>query len=261
MASRDDYIIQQLKKLDTLEALNTKIDGIATDLRSLSATVAVLQTTVSNNSTSIATNTSDIAELREEMTKYKAEVKALKTTHNMREQRLHATTIRLFNFPTMDGESVDNYRPLALRIYDRFIRPALVAAKAAGDIGVVSQQQNCIEACFRVFSPREPSPGAPPPPVIIRLSTNSIKFAVMKHRKHVLAPNDTERLGGAKRFIIVEDLTPEAHSLLKALQSDSRTEKVWTLNGVIHYSRPGILGFSKVKNVFDTVDEILGGSK
>ncbi len=259
--SREDYIVNQLKKLDSLEALSTKIDGIASSLSTLTSTVDALKTSVDTNTTDIAANAADIAELKEEMSKYKAEVKSLKTSHNMREQRLRSSTVRLFNFATAAGESIDNYKPLAARVYDRIIKPALVAAKAAGDINTVSQQQNCIEACFRVFSPREPAPGAPPPPIIIRLTTNAIKFAVLKNRKQIATPTESERLAGARRYIIVEDLTPEAHSLLKALQRDSRTEKVWSLNGAIHFSRPGVSGFFKVKNVFDSIEDILGSKK
>ncbi len=258
MASREDYIIQQLKKLDALESLNTKIDGISTSLNELSSKVNTIQSTVNTITSDIAANTAAIAELRGELLLNKQEVKALKTSHNMREQRLRATTLRLFNFPVSDGESIDNYRPLGARVYEKIVRPALVAAKAAGDIGTVSQQQNCIEACFRVFSPREPPPGSAPPPIIIRMSNNSIKFAVMKNRKHIPAPGDSDRRSGVHRYILVEDLTPEAHSLLKAMQKDARTDKVWTLNGTIHFSRPGVVGFSKVKNIFDSLDVILG---
>ncbi len=210
------------------------------------------------NKKDIANNTAAIAELRAELQLNKVEVKSLKTSHNLREQRLRATTIRLFNFPTSLGESVDNYRPLATKVYDRVVRPTLVAAKAAGDIGTVYQQQNCIEACFRAFSPKEPAPGSPPPPIIIRLTNNSIKSAVMKNRKHIPLPAEGDRLAGAKRYILVEDLTPEALSLLKTLQKDERTEKVWSLNGVIHYTRPGVAGYRKVRNIFDAPDTILG---
>ena len=227
MTSREDFIVQQLKKLNALDTLSTKMDGISASLNQLTSKVETLQQTVSANTTDIAANKADIAELRGELQKNKTEVKALKTSHNLREQRLRSTTVRLFNFPVTIGESLDNYRPLETKVYEKIVRPAIVAAKAAGYVGSVSQQQNCIEACFRVFSPREPEPGSPLLPVIIRLSSNAIKFAVMKNRKHIPAPGDSEKSTGIRRFILVEDLTPEAHSLLKALQKDSRAEKVW----------------------------------
>ena len=71
-------------------------------------------------------------------------------------------------------------------------------------------------------------------------------------------PPEGEREAGIRRYIVVEDLTPDAHHLLKQLQADDRTEKVWSQNGQIYFSRPGVSGFSKVKNIFDTVDSILG---
>ena len=257
MANREDYIVQQLKKLDTLDSLNTKIDGIASSLNQLTTRVNSLQQSVDSNIKNIETNTAAIEEIRAELQQNKSDIKSLKTSHNLREQRLRSTTVRLFNFPVLAGESVDNYKSLAARVYDKVVRPSLVAAKAAGDVGVVSQQQNCIEACFRSFSPREPAPGSPPPPVIIRLTSNAIKYAVMKNRKHI-PQGDGEWSAGAKRYILVEDLTPEALSALRALQKDSRTDKVWTLNGVIHFTKPGVEGYSKVKNIFDPLDTILG---
>ena len=79
----------------------------------------------------------------------------------------------------------------------------------------------------------------------------------MKHRKAIPPPSDGEKKDGIRRFVLVEDLTPEAHSLLKALQQDTRTEKVWSINGQICYTRPGIPGFKKVRNIFDPLEAIL----
>ncbi len=233
-----------------LDSLETKIDGIDRKFSDLSATVTTLQTTVT-------THTDDIAEIRQELASTKADIRSLKVSHNYREQRLRACTLRLFNFPTAAGESVDNYKPLAAKVYDRIIRPALTAARTSGDIGTVYQQQNALEACFRVFSPQAPPPGSPPPPVIIRLVSTAVKTAVMKHRKAISSPSEGERESGIRRFVLVEDLTPEAHGLLKALQADSRTEKVWSVNGNIFYTRPGTNGVKKVRSVFDTPDVIL----
>ncbi len=80
----------------------------------------------------------------------------------------------------------------------------------------------------------------------------------MKHRRSVSLPPEGEREAGIRRYVIVEDLTPDAYSLLKSLSADDRTEKVWSMNGQIHFTRPGVSGFSKVKNIFDPVDLILG---
>ena len=145
-------------------------------------------------------------------------------------------------------------------MYDRILRPALVAAKTARDIGTIPQVQTAVEACFRAFTQTEPATSTPatPPPVIVRLSTTTLKWAVMKHRRNIPLPPDSERDSGIRRYVIVEDLTPDAHKLLKQLQADSRTDKVWSVNGQIFFSRPGATGAIKVKSVFNTLESILG---
>ena len=242
-----DLILEKLKSFDTLEK---KIDNLDSKFNDLSTTVNTLNTTV-------ASHTSEIAEIRAELAKNKEDIRSLKVSHNNREQRLRACTLRLFNFPTAPGESVDNYKPLAAKVYDRIIRPALSAAKGAGDIGTLPQQQNAMEACFRVFSPQGPVPPTTSPPVIIRLVSMAVKTAVMKHRRAVPLPSEGERAVGIRRFVLVEDLTPDTHSLLKALQADSRTEKAWSVNGNIMFTRPGVVGVKKVRSVFDSLDTIL----
>lgn len=253
MAQRDklDQILDELKKLDVL---SKKFDDLDTKIGSLTSITTTLRADVDNNQAAINT-------LRTEFETFKsnsqAEVKQLKTSFNNREQSLRSSVVRIFNMPVIIGESIDNYKALAARAYDRLIRPALVAAKAAGDLGAVPQQQNAVEACYRVFQQKEQVPGGPPAPVVVRLASRHIKFLVMKYRKAAAAPSEAERGAGAKFLIVVEDLTPSSHKMLKLLQSDDRVEKVWSINGQIHYSLPGQSGFKKVKSVFDPVDSFL----
>ncbi len=242
-------------KVKNLDAMERKIDDLSTRLDSISTTVTSLQSTVD-------THTSDIAQLR-------SEIKTLKTSQQVREQRLRASTIRLFNYPYFAGESLDNFKALTAKVYDRVIRPTLVAAKSAGDVGSVQQQQNVVESCFRVY-PRGHSgaagdaandgatgPSTPSGPIIIRLSNTAIKSTIMKHRKSIPPPSDGERRDGVRRFVLVEDLTPEAYGLLKALQQDTRTEKVWSSHGQLFYTVPGVPGYKRVRNIFDSIDTIL----
>ncbi len=242
-----DAIISKLKKLDTLEG---KIDDFNNRFESLS--------------NKVTSNTNDIAAIRDDLDKFKVKVntdiRSLRTSHNNREQRLRSSTIRIFNVPYTRGESLDNFKGLTAKVYDRIIRPTLVAAKSAGDIGSVQQQQNVIDSCFRAFTARDPaeaSPQTPPPPVIVRLANNSLKGTVMKFRKSVTDLSEGERDAGGRRFIIVEDLTPDTHKLLRELQQDARTDKVWSVNGVISYTLVGKAGVTKVKNVYMPVSEIL----
>jgi len=240
--------------LEELKALNNKVDGIDNKLEALTTKVNGIREDVDKNTAAIATLRAEFDAHKE---KSSAEVLKLKVSMNKREQQLRSCTVRIFNMPHVYGESVDNFSALTKHVYDRLISPALTAAVAAGDLPRVPPQQQAIEACFRAFSPTEPNPDTPPAPVICRLSSRFIKYCLMKNRRAATTPSEAERSARARRLVIVEDLTPPTHSLLKALQADDRVEKVWSVNGQVHYTLVDQAGVKKVKNVFDTVDSIL----
>lgn len=246
-----------LNNNDKLDLILTKLDSLETQIGSISKDLTTLNNTVTTLKTSVESNTSEIAELKARMDKHDKEMLLLKSSHHKREQRLRSNTIRLFNFPYTLGESLENFKSLTSKVYDRVIKPTLVAAKAAGDLGSVPQQSTVIENCFRAYRKEEEPSNRSPPPVLIRLAGPNFKFAIMKNRRVIPPPSDGERKAGLRSFVLVEDLTPEAHSLLRALQQDSRTEKVWSVNGTIHFSKPGVSGYRKVRSVFDSVDSIL----
>jgi len=240
-----DLILEKLKKLDTLES---KIDDFGAKLDRIKVTVNV--------------HTEEIANIKKQMDDYKADtdkqIITLKSSFNQREQQARACTIRVFNIPYVPGESLDNYKSLSTRVYDKILRPLLAVAKSAGHLGSVPQAQNTIEACYRVFYQQEPDPSKPPPPVVVRLTSKPLKIAILRNRRSMPTPTDAEKEAGIRRFIVVEDLTPPTHKLLKDLQEDPRTEKVWTINGQIQYTTTGSTVVKKVKCVFDPISAILG---
>ena len=240
----------------------TASDGAATSRSCVHARVSVVTCRRISSSGlltgKVQSNTDSIGALKQEFELFKtetgAELRNVKNTLNVREQQLRSTQVRVFNFPVAADETTG----LTARIYDRILKPLLTAAKTAGDLGSVPQVQNTIEACYRVFTKEEPAEGQPPPPIVIRFATKQLKIAVLKQRRRFMPqPSEGEQRKGIKRFMIVEDLTPPAHKLLKALQADPRTDKVWSVNGQIHYSVPGKTGFKKVRSVFDHIDQIL----
>lgn len=265
-----DAILDKLKKLDTLES---KIDSFSADLKGLTARVTSLHADIENTREDVTANTQAIHDLRGEFLSNKmttnAQIHALQNNLNIREQQLKACTIRIFNLPIIVGEGADNYKMLSIRVYD-VLRPLLVAAKAAGDVATVQQQHNVIESCYRLQASDDPKPGSPPPPVIVKLASKQTKIAIMKHRKRGTPGDENENgadaagaTGGKRRgrgIIIVEDLTVPTYKMLTALRADPRTDKVWTVNGQIFYSLVGKHGYKRVRNVFDSLYEILGPS-
>lgn len=239
-------------KVDSLVA---QVDGVAKSLGEIKKDVEANSAAISANSQAIRDTNQDVEDLREEMN---AEFKKLKSTLNKKEQQLKSTTIRIFNVLPARGEADSNWEGLGRKIYDRFLFPLLQAASDAGDLGSVPAYENVVESCYRQFV-KEPDVSKPPPPVVVRLSSRSLKIAILKQRKNAMPPpTPLEREKGIQRFVIVEELTGPAHSLLRLLSQDPRTEKVWSMNGQIYYTLPGKTGYRSVKSVFDSVQEILG---
>ena len=246
-----DAILKRLNKLDTLDSVVSKLDSLTATVNNISSVVEALEEKVK-------TNSSDILGLRKEFEHFKndskLEIRSIKNTLNIREQQMRSNSVRLFNYPVGADEAAN----LSSRLYDRIFKPLLSAAKAAGDLASVPQVHNTIETCYRAFSQEEPAEGASPPPIIVRFVTKSLKVAALKQRQsHMPAPSEGEKKAVVKRFVLVKDLTPPTHKMLKALQADSRTEKVWSVNGQICYSVPKKKGYKKVRSVFDDIDSIL----
>ena len=239
-----DLILEKLEKLNLLDGVVSKLDQLTVTVNAVSSAVDLLAGKVQYN-------TDNIEFIRQEFDNFKtetrAELRSVKNTLNVREQQLRSAQVRVFNATVLTAQ-----------IYDRILRPLLSAAKTAGDLGSVPQVQNVVETCYRAFVQEEPEEGQPPPPVVIRFTNKQLKIAVLKQRRQSMpVPSEGEQKKGIKRFLIVEDLTPPAHKLLKAMQADPRTDKVWSVNGQIHYSIPGKSGFKKVRSVFDSIDQIL----
>ena len=175
------------------------------------------------------------------------EVKFLKERDNVREQQTRCNTLRLFNFPGSDSET-----NLAARVYEKLLKPILAAAKSKGDISTLPQLPNTIEEVFRAgrFAA---GANKPPPPVIIRFTSSAIRLAVLKNKRNNTPPPQE----GAKRMILVEDLTPASHRKLKDLQEDDRVAKAWTMSGTLWVVKNGDDKAKPVKSVFESNDTIL----
>jgi uncharacterized coiled-coil protein SlyX len=190
------------------------------------------------------------------------EVKKLKEQANDRDQQSRDLTIRLFNFPTAEGDTAETGRTLATRIYDRILKPILVAAKAKGDTQTVPGVNNVVEDAFRVGKPTLKDGVLRPPPVIIKLCNRQLRLAILKNKRvNIPSPTDAERGNGIRKFIVVEDLTVPTFKKLSELLSDDRVEKAWSTEGKIRFVLMGNdKTVKKVKSVFDPVDEIVGSA-
>jgi hypothetical protein len=185
------------------------------------------------------------------------EVHSLKTTVNNSEQQRKGCTIRLLGLSMSEDESsaTDGGKALATRVYERILKPILVAARAKGAIPGCS---SVIEECYRVG--KASSDKSKPPPVVIKLCSKQIRLTIMRTKKTGMpAPSAADIALGIKRHVIVEDLTRDSLKLLKALAADERVSKAWTIDGSIRFllASDQTNSVRRVKSVYDSVDSIL----
>jgi outer membrane murein-binding lipoprotein Lpp len=211
--------------------------------------------------TLLATNQARISKVEEEVVTLRNDVKQLKEIVNNREQQVRNLTVRLSGICLTEEERLgpDPAAAAAKNAYERVIRPLLQAAKSCGKISSTPNMANIITKAFRTSKPPS-SPNAPPPPIIIHLSSAAYKSAILSMRKESLPkPNDAEKSIGIKRLYLSEDLTPPTHTLLKKLKDDKRTSRVWTVDGQIRFVKDGDPNsfVHKVRSVFDPIETIL----
>ena len=192
------------------------------------------------------------------------ESKASKEMANSRDQEARGNTLRLFGLPASQDETT-GVKPLTNIVYDRILKPILISAKTKGEIPSVPHAVNLIEECYRSGRPTagaSASASDSPLPIIIKLSRIH-RLAILKFKKlNIPSPSDAERSAGIKRFIIVEDLTPANHKMMKDLQADERVEKVWSVDGRLRLVLNGDdKSVKKVKSVFDPIESIIQAAK
>lgn len=234
------------QKLDTLMA------SMATLLKG-QETITHILNKVNAIEAKVDTHDSDIALL-------KKEIRILKDFSNNQDLESRSTAVRIFNFPQPEGET-----NLSNKIYDRIIKPVLLAAKEGGEISSVPTVHNCIECAFRVGRPTFHQDGKPksPPPVLVRFVNKRLRLAVLLYKKNnIPSTNDAEKAAGCRRFVIVEDLSSSTFKKMKELGADERVDRTWTSGGQIRFVLKGEdKAVRLVKSPFDSIDHIIHHSK
>ena len=218
-----DFLIEEVKKLQK----NTS------EIAQLVSRVNTLEATVKEQASTIST--------------LQKEVRHLKDHTNFTNQQTRALSLRLYNFPGSDSET-----GLINNVYDKVLKPLLVAGKAGGHISAVPQVGNTLTSAYRIgkFSP---GVNKPPPPIILKFVSLPARLAILKSKRlHMPPPPE-----GAKRYMITEDLTPATHKKFKELLGDQRVEKLWTVDGVIWVVPVATKVAIRVKSVFDSNSDIL----
>ena len=236
-----DFIIDQLKALDQLGPMSSKIDDLHSSLGALREEVDAVVFTVNKH--------------EERISALEKDMKTQKEIANGQQQQLRSLTVRLLNIPVLVGESTNNFAGLRSVIYDRFLEPILQVATSKKELPTVPLSTDIIKSCF---CPYQHVPGEQPPPVIIKLASRQQKIAVMKNKRELPLPSSEESASGITRFIMVEDLTPDNHRALSLLSKSKSTTKVWSVDGRIKFVRADKPDTVRtVKSVYDSVSKML----
>ena len=162
-ATPDEKLNMLLNAVSLLLPGQEKIEKIASNVCALEAKVASQETAI---------------------TMLEKEVKKLKELANDREQQSRENVIRLFNFPmSAEDNAADQGKALSNRVYERILKPVMVAAKAKDDIGSVQQINNVIDDCFRIGKPTLKDGILRPSPIIIKLRNKQLKQAIPQEQE------------------------------------------------------------------------------
>jgi len=241
-----------LAKLDTLDEIKAAQEATNALLQEHITRVARLEVDVANimeNNTATSNN----------LAVHDREISALKVTSNNNSQLLKATTARILGYPVTSDETDSPSNYLRDVIYNRLLLPVLTAAAAANFLSDIPSPSASLSRVFRAGRPSSGST-SPPPPIIVVFSSLTVKQAIFYFKgKAMPNPNPSERSLGAKKFIVIEDLTKDNHRALKALQADDRVAKVWTVDGQIRFIRVNEERVVRVTNVYQPVNTIIEG--
>jgi hypothetical protein len=205
-------------------------------------------------------NQTRIKKTEDQVVALTAEVKKLKETVNSREQQSKTLCVRILGLSLSEDEMTgpDPAAATAKQAYDRIIKPILISSKAKGKIASVPNISNVITKAFRTAKPSLHR-SSPPPPIILHLSSPSLKTVIFSNKKDALpTPSDTEKAAGTKRFILCEDLTADSFAFLKKLREDERVARAWSVDGQMKFIKVNDSSntIMKVRSIYDPIDNI-----
>jgi uncharacterized coiled-coil protein SlyX len=245
MASPDKSIQDQLNLVISMLTEQAKtLNETRNMLAESQAKVTVLENKVSALESKVSVLESDLLTIKE--------------VTNNREQASKLCSIRVHGLPVTDDElaATDGGKTLSNKVYDRVLKPILVAAKAKGDISSVPHCPNVVEECYRAGRPTK---SGKPAPVVVKISNKNLRLAILRNkRSNIPLPLETERTEFVKRFTVVEDLTGPTFRLLKQLQDQDSVARAWTVEGRIRFvtnENPNTV--KSVKSVFMPIEAIL----
>ena len=166
------------------------------------------------------------------------------------EQALRSNSLRIIGLPVT---RTSNNADITDCVYEHILLPILNTAKEKGDIDSFPSKRFLIDNAFTI-----PSKSTTSSPVIVKLSSSTVRSLIFSYKKDVLL-NTTDPISGRNRpkFGIYEDLTAANFSQFKTLSEDARTTAIWTFNGQIKFRMKDSETIYRVRSLQDTVDSLV----
>ena len=164
-----------------------------------------------------------ILSLEKDNEKLQEKVEYLTRRDDEREQYLRNSSVRVFGLDAPDSEKNNPIKVMNL-VYSKLFNPILKLAVDAGEIHEVPGVFELLETAHILPSAKSKSS-----PIIARFKSRPFRALVFHYKKEYFKTLKDTKTG------ISEDLTKVKYDLLMKMKKDERVERVWSMNGVIHY--------------------------
>lgn len=230
-------------RLDSLESLHSKFD----ELESKFENMAIDNTTMKGK----------IQERDETIKKLNITINHLESSVNRIDQYNRSWSVRIFNINLTESEE-SNPIICKKKAYNVFL-PMLEAAAKEGLLATVPTPDQLLEVAHVL-----PGKAGQPKPMICRFlnrDTRSICFRLKKDHaaRTPAASSGRGSTTSEGRFInpFFEDLSRHNFSILRDMNSDSRVQACWSVNGSLRYRLVNSDSVKKVPLNATSIDEIL----
>jgi len=229
--------------------MNPAMNTIMDKLNAMSGQMAELLAMGNRHEVAISELRADLAKVNES-NKEKDKIISKHTDQiNACEQALRSNSLRIIGLPVTKASTNSD---IIDSVYENILLPILSTAKEKGEIESFPTKRFLIDNAFTI-----PSKSNTSSPVIVKLSSSTVRSLIFSYKKDVL-PSTTDPASGRSRprFGIYEDLTAANFAQFKAISEDPRTTAIWTFNGQIKYRMKDTDTIFRVRSLQDTVDSL-----
>jgi hypothetical protein len=234
-----------------------KFNTIIQQLKSLSRNNDEVRALLTESLNKVQQLEENFKTLENRMSAQEQEIFHLKNNANHRDIHSRSCTVRLLGYPALDQEtkSTDGGKAFTSAVFEKILKPILLAAKNNNAITVVPTVDKAVESLYRAGKILNP---AKPPPIIINFTSKQLRLAVLRHKRNNIQQPQSSSSDPAQRMFIVEDLTPPTARMMRDLKEEESVAKVWSIEGRLRFTmRAAPDAVHIVKSVFVPIEKFL----